>query len=97
MGESVSRGEKISTYVKKFPKIFPEVFTQMVAVGEQSGKLPRVFLSLAEFFEHEIDDVTKELSTLLEPMLMVSTGVIVGFIALSIISPMYAITQTLHI
>jgi type IV pilus assembly protein PilC len=52
---------------------------------------------LAEFYEAEVEDFTKNLSTLIEPLLMVIMGVLVGFIAISIITPIYGITQHLQV
>jgi type II secretory pathway component PulF len=68
----------------------------MVAVGERSGSLSSSFTYLAELYEAEVDDFTKNLSSLVEPALMVMMGVLVGFIAISIITPIYGITQNLH-
>ncbi len=72
------------------------MFGHMVAVGERSGSLSETLVYLAELYEHEVDEFTKNLSTLIEPALMVVMGVIVGFIAVSIITPIYGITQNLH-
>jgi type II secretory pathway component PulF len=52
-------------------------------------------LYLADIYEQEVDDLTKNLSTAIEPMLMVFMGVMVGFIAMSIITPIYSLTQSL--
>jgi type II secretory pathway component PulF len=68
----------------------------MIAVGETAGKLSESLLFLAEMFEAEVDDATKNLSTVLEPALMVFMGLLVGFVAISIITPIYGFTQSLH-
>ncbi len=96
MSQSVNRGEKISTYLEKHPKVFSEVLYQMIAVGERSGNLQATFLYLSDFYEHEVDDFTKGFSSLIEPVLMVCMGFFVGLIAISIITPIYDITQSLH-
>jgi type II secretory pathway component PulF len=77
-------------------KLFPPTLCHMVAVGERSGTLTETLLYVAESYEAEVDEFTKNLSTLIEPMLMVLMGLLVGFIAISIITPIYAITQNLH-
>lgn len=97
MSETVDRGERVSAYLRRYPKLFPDLFSQMIAVGEHSGKLSDAFLYLSEFYEREVDDSAKEMSDLIEPLLMIGTGALVGFIALAVISPMYAITRTLHV
>jgi type II secretory pathway component PulF len=92
----VSRGEKISGYMMRHQRCFPPIVGHMVAVGERSGTLSDTLVYLSELYEHEVDEFTKNLSTLVEPALMVVMGIIVGFIAVSIITPIYGITQNLH-
>jgi type II secretory pathway component PulF len=92
----VNRGEKISEYMKKNPKYFPSMVTHMLAVGERAGNLSGSFMYLAEMYESDVEDITKNLSSLIEPVLMVIMGVLVGFVAVSIITPIYSITQKLH-
>lgn len=96
LSEAVIRGERISGYMFKKPELFPIITTQMVAVGERSGSLSSTLVYLSEMYEAEVDDFTKNLSSLIEPALMVIMGVLVGFIAVSIITPIYGITQNLH-
>ncbi len=96
LGEIVNRGEKISVYLYKSRKLFPDVLTQVVSVGERSGNLSHSLLYLSELYETELDDFTKNLSTMIEPILMIIMGLLVGFIAISIITPIYSITQNLH-
>lgn len=94
--QSVDRGERLSLYMAKHKSVFPDIFGHMVAVGEKSGTLSDTLVYLSEMYEAEVDDFTKNLSTLIEPFLMVVMGLVVGFIAISIITPIYGITQNLH-
>jgi type IV pilus assembly protein PilC len=96
MREVVIRGDKISTYLSEHKKLFPNMLTHMIAVGERSGTLSDTLVYLSEMYDSEVDDFTKNLSTLIEPALMIVMGVLVGFIAISIITPIYSITQNLH-
>jgi len=64
----------------------------MIKVGEESGKFEETLFYLANFYENEIDNSTKTLSTVIEPILLIVIGLIVGFLALSIITPIYDIT-----
>jgi type IV pilus assembly protein PilC len=96
LGEAVNRGEKLSLHMAKHRSAFPDMFGHMVAVGEKSGTLSDTLVYLSEMYENEVDDFTKNLSTLIEPFLMVLMGLVVGFIAISIITPIYGITQNLH-
>jgi type II secretory pathway component PulF len=68
----------------------------MVAVGESTGNLSGMLIYLSEMYESDIEVLTKNLSSAIEPTLMVMMGVMVGFIAISIITPIYEITQNLH-
>ena len=96
IAQTVNKGEPISSYLNKHPKYFPEMLGHMVAIGEKAGNLSETFLYLAEMYEQEVDDLTKNLSSLIEPVLMVFMGLMVGFVAVSIITPIYSITQKLH-
>jgi type IV pilus assembly protein PilC len=96
MREVVVRGEKISVYLASKKKLFPDMMTHMIAVGERSGTLSETLVYLSEMYDAEVDDFTRNLSTLIEPALMIVMGVVVGFIAISIITPIYGITQNLQ-
>lgn len=87
----VAQGQTLSETFAKSPGLFPALFIRMTRVGEESGTLGDTFLYLASFFEEEINDATKNLSTLLEPVLLVGIGLMVGTVALSIISPIYEV------
>jgi len=95
ISEGVGRGEKISDGMQD-RLLFPSMTMQMVAVGETSGNLSFSLLYLSDMSEDELDCATKNLSTSIEPVLMIFMGLLVGFIALSIITPIYGITQNLH-
>jgi len=96
VGEGVLHGQLLSSQLKKEGSLFPSLFVQMVSVGETTGNLSESLMYLSDMYESEINDTTKNLSTILEPVLMLVMGVIVGFIAISIITPIYGITQNLH-
>jgi type IV pilus assembly protein PilC len=95
-GKFAERGGKISDYFATCPALFPDMLCHMVAIGEHGGNLSETFLYLADMFESEVDDLTKNLSSLVEPALMVFMGLMVGFIAVSIITPIYSVTQRLR-
>jgi type II secretory pathway component PulF len=92
----VDKGGKISGYLESRPGLFPDMLSHMVAIGETAGNLSETFLYLAAIYEGEVDELTKNLSGLIEPVLMVFMGLLVGFVAVSIITPIYAVTQKLH-
>lgn len=92
---AVERGQSLTSALKEHPKLFSRTVVSMVGVGEKTGRLPVSLLSYAEFAEHELDNMTKNLSTLIEPILLMVVGLIVGFVALSIITPIYQLTQSM--
>jgi type II secretory pathway component PulF len=92
----VDKGGKISEYLESRPGLFPDMLSHMVAIGETAGNLSETFLYLADMQENEVDELTKNLSALIEPALMVFLGLLVGFVAISIITPIYGVTQKLH-
>jgi len=97
IAERIKSGETISQYLMEQKKFFPPIFAQMVEVGENTGRLDENFIYLADFYEAEVDEVFKNLSGILEPIMLLIMGSMVGFIAISIISPIYEITQGLNL
>ncbi len=88
--KEIQKGEPIASTFKKSDKIFPILFGEMTAVGEETGKLSEMLLQLAEYYEEEVDEITKNMATIIEPVLMIIIGVAVGFFAISMIKPMYS-------
>ena len=74
-------------------KHFPVLVSRMSKVGERSGTLSETLDYLADFYETEVDTITKNLSSMLEPALLVIIGLTVGFVAMSIINPIYELTS----
>ena len=90
------RGEKIALHLGKFTSLFPDLMVQMIGIGESTGRLSETLIYMADLYEDEVDEIVKNLSSVLEPILMVIMGVIVGFVAISIITPIYQVTQNIH-
>lgn len=88
----VEKGGKMSHGLRGSSKIFPIIFSQMVSVGEKSGALEDSFLYLSKFYKEETDSALKNISTVLEPLLLILVGLFVGFIALAIITPIFKFT-----
>lgn len=95
MGEKIKKGEKLNETVKKYPKLFPPVVEQMIAVGEETGELDSILLELAEFYEGEVNQIMNDLPSLIEPLLILTLGVGVGGIAAAIIMPMYSLSSAI--
>ncbi len=89
------QGQNISSQFTQRGDLFPPLMSQMSKIAESTGNLSTTFDFLSDMFEEEIDELTKNMTTLIEPILMIVMGLVVGFIAISIISPIYSITQNL--
>lgn len=91
----VQKGVNLSKIIFAEKKIFPVLVPQMIEVGEETGKTEEVLAKLAEFYEEEISQITKNLSSIIEPILMLIIGGAVGLFAVSIIQPMYSVMDTI--
>ncbi len=88
----VQKGIPLSKILKDDKnETFPYLVIQMLEVGEETGKTSSILLKLAEFYEEDVDQITKNLSSIIEPILMVVIGSAVGLFAVSIIQPIYSI------
>jgi type II secretory pathway component PulF len=95
--KAVSQGQRLGEELrKKKEKTFPPLAVKMVSVGEASGKLEESFLYLADFFEEETEVRAKNAVAFLEPALLVFIGVVVGFVAIAVILPIYSLTGSIH-
>jgi type II secretory pathway component PulF len=95
ISHSVTLGKHISHSMRTSPQLFSETIIQLIEAGEMSGKLSDTFLYLSDMLDQEIESMLKIIVTLIEPVLMAGIGLVVGFISLSIISPIYEITQNI--
>lgn len=96
IASSVGQGDPIGKHLAAHPKLFPAVFTEMIAVGEETGRLTDTGTYLADYYEGELDTATKSLSNILEPLLLIVMGFVVGFVALAIILPIYEVSQNIN-
>lgn len=89
--EEIQKGNPISAVFIRHSNLYPLLVGEMIAVGEETGKLSEMLLRLATFYESEVADETKALSTIIEPVLMIVIGIVVGFFAISMIQPLYSV------
>jgi len=87
----VEKGENISGVFMKSPDLYPTFVGEMMSVGEETGNMAAMLLEVAIFYENDVEEKTKDLSTIIEPVLMVVIGAAVGFFALSMIAPIYSV------
>jgi type II secretory pathway component PulF len=92
---SIRSGSSLSASLKTFPALFPPLPVNMITVGEESGNVEEILLEVATFYEKEVDQSVTNLSSVLEPALMVVVGVAVGILAVALIMPIYSITQSI--
>ncbi|MGE5892987.1 MAG: type II secretion system F family protein, partial [bacterium] len=90
--EGVSKGKGIYNPLREIA-IFPPIVTQMIAVGEEAGRLEDTFLLIAERFETDSRNMIRRLISFLEPMLILLMGVLVGFIVLSMLMAIFGIYE----
>ncbi len=91
--ERLERGEPIARLFAEREHLYPPMMGELVAVGEETGALPSMLKQVAEFYEADVDQKTKDMSTIIEPFLMVVVGIAVGFFAIAMITPIYSVTQ----
>ncbi|OHA68322.1 MAG: hypothetical protein A3A27_02665 [Candidatus Wildermuthbacteria bacterium RIFCSPLOWO2_01_FULL_47_18] len=94
VAKDVAKGAKISDSLARAKHLYPTLIIQMVQVGEETGESAQVLSKLAEFFEEEVTQVTKNLASVIEPLLMLLIGAVVGFFAVSMIQPMYSLLNS---
>jgi type IV pilus assembly protein PilC len=88
--ERVRKGSKLAEVMKDYEDIYSTLVVQMVAVGEETGETSAILEKLADFFEEEVSNATRNLSSVVEPILMLIIGAMVGFFAISMVQPMYS-------
>jgi type IV pilus assembly protein PilC len=89
---AVKQGKKISLPLQKSP-LLPRSVVQMISAGEESGKLGEVLDEVSEFYSRELKSVIKAVTAMIEPMMIVVMGSVVGFIAMSIILPIFKLSS----
>lgn len=94
-GQTVSGGGRLSAALGRSPDLFPLLLQKMIKVGEESGRFEDTLFYLSDFYEAELNKSTKNLSTALEPALLLVIGLAVAGLALAIITPIYELSGNL--
>ena len=93
-GEAVKNGDQLSNVIDKNP-LFPSIVAQMLAVGEETGQTDKVLVKVADFYEEEVDVAIDGLSSIIEPVMIVLMGSMVGLIAASVMVPIASLSQNI--
>lgn len=92
--EEVKNGKSLSSVIESNP-IFPPIVSQMLSVGEETGQTERVLVKVADFFEEEVDTSIESISSIIEPVMIVIMGAMVGLIAASVMLPIAGLAQSI--
>ncbi len=96
IANDVRQGKLLSESIAARPEFFPPLVWQMVAVGESTGKTEDMFRRLSGIYSHEADEVSNNLVDLIQPILMIGMGLMVGLLFASILIPIYSLTANIH-
>ncbi len=93
--DRVRKGEQLSAAFADHIDRYPSMFSDMIAVGEETGKVAEMLKQVADYYENDVEQRTKDLSTIIEPVLMLLIGTGVGIFAVAIISPIYSLSSAM--
>jgi type IV pilus assembly protein PilC len=89
----VRKGETLSSAFESHTNLYPSFIGDMISVGEETGKVAEMLSQVATYYETDVEERTKDLSTIIEPILMLVIGIAVGIFALAMISPIYSLSS----
>ncbi len=93
--ERIKKGDTLSSVFNEHADLYPIFVGEMIAIGEETGKLGETLSNVADYYEDEVSQKTKDLSVIIEPVLMIVVGAAVGFFALSMLAPMYSLVNVI--
>ena len=93
--EALKKGRPLSEILAENPDTFPPMVTEMIMVGEQSGKTEDMLAELSEYYGNEVDTTMKNFTTIIEPVIILILGFAVAGIAVAVIMPMYSLAQNI--
>ena len=94
--DAIKKGDLMSKIFAEETKLYPVFFAEMMSVGEETGKTGEMLLGVARYYEEEIEQKTKDMSTIIEPFLILLIGAAVGFFAVSMIQPIYSLVGAIN-
>ena len=97
ISQQVQKGRPLGSSLNLHKNIFPKLLVELVSSGEKSGNLASAFEYLSDYYESELANILKTLSVLIEPVLMIFLGLGIGFISMSLITPIYSLTEHINL
>ena len=89
-GEEVKKGEKISVTLESYPHLISPIFFQMIVVGEKTGSMDATLLNVVDFYQKDIDRATDNFVKMIEPLLIIVLGLLIGGLAMAVLMPIYS-------
>lgn len=96
VSQGVREGERLATAISRYPKYFPALVAQMISVGETTGQVDQIFTRISDFYTRESDSIVGNLVELIQPVLMIGIGIMVGVLFASILLPLYQLTSSIR-
>lgn len=93
--DEIRKGEQLAQYLNDRKELFPALVSGMVKIGENTGNLEENLFYLSQYYTEEVDSTLHDLTSVLEPLMLLLMGLIIGFVAISIITPIYQISQNI--
>lgn len=94
--EELKTGKNISASMEQYSKYFPITYIKLIEVGEQTGTLEENLKYLHELYSEEVEDMTDNMATIIEPLLLIFIGLMIGALALLIVAPIYQLTGSIN-
>lgn len=92
----VQKGNNVSGFLEKYPSHFPPLYVKMIGIGEKTATLEDNLLYLYDYYAEEVDEMTSNMSTIIEPLLLIFIGLMVALLAISIVGPIYQLTGNIN-
>ena len=92
----VQKGRNIADVLEQYPKYFPALYVKMISIGEKTATLEDNLLYLYDFYAEEVEEMSNNMSTIIEPLLLIFIGVMVAVLAISIVGPIYQLTGNIN-
>ena len=93
-GDSLKQGLPLSQILSSYPKTFPSMVTEMIMVGEQTGRIEKMLKELSEYYNNEVEETMNNFTAIIEPVIILLLGVGVAGVAVAVIMPMYSLAQS---